>query len=227
MHRLLPFYPLGIGRGSRRWRVRGLRMRVVGIAGAINLAGLALRLLVAVDPELHQRPVINTVAVNIVNILVVVAVTIVGVHNLVVVAVLVGRRGRVRGRRDGGRDGDVVGEHGHELLVVQSIERSCNVVGAVDGGVPMVDIVEHIKRRLEERNGVAGGAAVRPAPGGGEVKELVHPAGRRRLLLRGRRRRRRVVEGGGGGGEEVGHGGHYSVVGEGRPILSHAGYFRR
>lgn len=160
----------------------------------------------AVDRQMHQRPVIDAVMI----------------HILVVVAVLVGRRGRIGGRRDGGRHGDVVGEHGHELVVVQAVEGGGDVVGAVHGRVPPAFLVQRVQRRLEERDGVARRAPVGPAPGGREVEKLVHPTRRRRGLVL-RRGRRRLVDGGGG---EIGHGGH-SVVGEGRPILSHAWYFRR
>lgn len=120
------------------------------------------------------------------------------VRLLVVDAVVVGRRrgarhrrglrGRRRWRR---RRLQVVGEHGQELVVVEAVE-----VVRPDAGIAVAGA------GLEKSHGVADGAAVRAALGGGEVEELVDP--RRLLLLRRRvvERRRRH-----GRGEERAHGG--------------------
>lgn len=121
---------------------------------------------------------------------------------LVVIAVLVGRRGRVRrrhGRRDG--DGHVVGEHGHELLVVQPVEAE--VVGGSmmhHGGARVPAFFVQCQRGLHEGYGIARGPPVDPTPGGGEIEELVDP-----VTLRLRRWLDRSRSS--GGGDEIGRGG--------------------
>jgi hypothetical protein len=107
---------------------------------------------------------------------------------LVVDAVVVGRRRRARHRRGRGlrlrrrrRRLEVVGEHGQELIVVEAVEVMRPGIAVAGAGLGL---------GLEEGHGVADGAAVRAALGGGEVEELVHP---RRLHGRG--------------GEERAHGG--------------------
>jgi len=86
---------------------------------------------------------------------------------LLVVAILVGgRRGGVgrrrKRRRRECRGGNVVGEHGNQLVLVESVETGSTFLE---------------KRRLKEGNGVAGGSPVSPPPGGGEVEKLVDPGG--------------------------------------------------
>lgn len=103
--------------------------------------------------------------------------------DLLVVAVLIRRRGRTggggRGRqRDGDGHAPIFREHGHELLVVQAVEP----IAVVADRIPVLP-------RLEEGDRVARRPPVGPTPRGRELEELIDP---RRLAaatagVRGRR----------------------------------------
>lgn len=142
---------------------------------------------------------------------------------LVIVAVLIGRRsGRVGGgkrRRSSHGDGYVVGEHRHELFVVETVEhigiRYHGIVVVIGVGVPAF-LHQWL---LEESDGVANGTAVSPAACGREVEELLDP--RRLVVVRG------IHSGSvGSGGNDVCHC-WQSLMWKRRPILGHVGYFWR
>lgn len=127
-----------------------------------------------------------------------------GKHNLIgggvfiiIITILVGRSGRIgRGvRRE--RNGNVIGKHGHKLVIVKAVKGRRRVKKSSRGGVTTL-----IGKRVgdggggggggfKESNGVANGSPVKAAAGGGEVEEIIEPGsggggggGRRR----GRRR---------------------------------------
>lgn len=127
---------------------------------------------------------------------------------LVIHAVVVRRRRRARRGRGRlllrWRRLQVVGEHGHELVVVEAVE-----VVRPDAGIV-------VGNGVEEGHGVAHRATVRAALGRREVEELVDP-GRLMLLLlllrpAVRRRRRREREGRQWRREERPHGGAALVM---------------
>ena len=90
---------------------------------------------------------------------------------LVVVAILVRRRGRVGWRRQG----DVVGEHGNELVVhVQPVETVGGGVRHHGTVVGAPDVIKE-ERCVKEGDGVACRTPVRAPPCRREVEELVNP----------------------------------------------------
>lgn len=102
---------------------------------------------------------------------------------VVVVTILVGRSGRIGGGSRNG-DGNVIGKHGHKLVVVKAVKRRRRMK---KGGVTTLIG----KWGFKESNGVANGSPVKAAAGGGEVKKIIDP---RRVVVvggGGRRRRRR------------------------------------
>lgn len=187
----LPLHPLRVDIDGIAGRGRGSHLSI-RFAGALDLSRFALRLLLeAVTVNTRQRLV-------------------------VVVAVLVGRRGRI-GRRKRRRHSHrhVVWEHGHELVVVQPVEP-------VGTGIPTF----FHQWGFKKRDGIARRTAVVPAPRRRKVEKLVDPA--RRLLVvvavmrwwcgwYGRRGRR---------GDEICNGRQF-LVRKRRPILGHGWYFGR
>lgn len=165
---------------------------------------------------------------------------------LIIVAILIRRRGRVWwGSRRRDRHRYVVGEHGHELLIIKPIKA---VIGVrwwhnVIHGAIIIVIIRVVtiptffnnnqrRRWVEEGDGIADGPAVRPSSDGGEVEELVNPMGLIAVDIV-------VVKGHGGGSignivivvvvvivvirRNKGH----SLVRKWRPIVAHIWYFWR